>query len=177
MRRRLFTVLSLVLCLGVMLAWVRCYFSAGGGEWFRGRYSAGEYAVGCRSGELFAAIQPYPRAFPQALGGSPKPPGNSALAFTYREQRFAPGISITDDSMLVPLPTGAATRQFVSRTVAVRCWAAGLLLAVLPLIWIIRRLRQRPKVGCCTACGYNLTGNTSGVCPECGTPSTAGVKA
>jgi rubrerythrin len=48
---------------------------------------------------------------------------------------------------------------------------------VLPLIWIIRRLRQRPKVGCCTACGYNLTGNTSGVCPECGTPSTAGVKA
>lgn len=24
--------------------------------------------------------------------------------------------------------------------------------------------------GRCTKCGYNLTGNVSGVCPECGTP-------
>ena len=179
MRRRLFTVLSvlsLVLCFGVMLIWVRCFFPVGSGEWFRGRYSAVEYAVGCRSGELFTAIQPYPRAFPIPLG-SPPPIGNSALGTTYREQRFAPGISITDDSMSMPLPTGAATRQFVSRTVAVRCWAAALMLAVLPIVWIIRRLRQRPKVGCCPACGYNLTGNTSGVCPECGTPTAAGAKA
>lgn len=25
----------------------------------------------------------------------------------------------------------------------------------------------------CQACGYNLTGNTSGLCPECGTPLPA----
>lgn len=31
----------------------------------------------------------------------------------------------------------------------------------------LRRLR-----GECTACGYNLTGNTSGLCPECGKPVT-----
>ena len=36
---------------------------------------------------------------------------------------------------------------------------------------------QRPRSSHCPACGYNLTGNTSGVCPECGTPTTAGVKA
>ena len=24
--------------------------------------------------------------------------------------------------------------------------------------------------GCCQTCGYNLTGNLSGICPECGTP-------
>lgn len=24
--------------------------------------------------------------------------------------------------------------------------------------------------GCCRECGYDLTGNVSGVCPECGTP-------
>lgn len=28
--------------------------------------------------------------------------------------------------------------------------------------------RQRASAGLCVACGYNLTGNTSGVCPECG---------
>ena len=41
-----------------------------------------------------------------------------------------------------------------------------------------RRLRlDRTASGECVTCGYNLTGNTSGVCPECGTPTTAGVKA
>jgi len=29
------------------------------------------------------------------------------------------------------------------------------------------RLR-RASAGLCVACGYNLTGNTSGTCPECG---------
>ncbi len=32
----------------------------------------------------------------------------------------------------------------------------------------LRRYRRR-KRGLCLKCGYNLTGNTSGVCPECGT--------
>ncbi|GMU22302.1 MAG: hypothetical protein AMXMBFR13_23880 [Phycisphaerae bacterium] len=33
--------------------------------------------------------------------------------------------------------------------------------------------RRRFPVGSCQACGYNLTGNVSGTCPECGTPATA----
>jgi len=33
------------------------------------------------------------------------------------------------------------------------------------LLW---RWDQRPPPGHCQSCGYNLTGNTSGVCPECG---------
>ena len=38
---------------------------------------------------------------------------------------------------------------------------------------------DRLQKGLCIKCGYNLTGNTSGVCPECGTPvvKKAGVKA
>jgi hypothetical protein len=31
-------------------------------------------------------------------------------------------------------------------------------------------LRRRRMRGVCSACSYNLTGNTSGICPECGTP-------
>lgn len=28
----------------------------------------------------------------------------------------------------------------------------------------------RPPTGICHSCGYDLTGNQSGICPECGTP-------
>lgn len=35
-----------------------------------------------------------------------------------------------------------------------------------------RRLRlQRQAAGLCLRCGYSLTGNISGVCPACGTPT------
>jgi hypothetical protein len=34
-------------------------------------------------------------------------------------------------------------------------------------VW--RRARRIPP-GHCQVCGYNLTGNVSGICPECGTP-------
>jgi len=38
------------------------------------------------------------------------------------------------------------------------------------LFW--RDWRDRsPQDGYCQSCGYNLTGNTSGVCPECGVPA------
>ena len=33
----------------------------------------------------------------------------------------------------------------------------------------------RVRTGACVSCGYNLTGNVSGICPECGT-EIAGVK-
>jgi hypothetical protein len=32
-----------------------------------------------------------------------------------------------------------------------------------------RRLELRRAAGLCMKCGYDLTGNTTGVCPECGT--------
>lgn len=46
------------------------------------------------------------------------------------------------------------------------------LLLLLPLNCTVkgRRYRLRSFRGHCPKCGYNLTGNTSGICPECGTP-------
>jgi len=43
-----------------------------------------------------------------------------------------------------------------------------------PLLTVVaaairRRLRLR-WMGCCGTCGYDLTGNTTGVCSECGSP-------
>jgi hypothetical protein len=44
--------------------------------------------------------------------------------------------------------------------------ALAALMAVMPAVWFLRWRRRKP--GHCR-CGYSLTGNTSGVCPECGT--------
>ena len=47
-------------------------------------------------------------------------------------------------------------------------WVPAGLTAAMPCWWLIRRPWRRLP-GLCTRCGYNLTGNVSGVCPECGT--------
>jgi hypothetical protein len=62
------------------------------------------------------------------------------------------------------------------RTVLLPYWM--LLVGVLgaPAIWSVNALtrrvrrRRRSRRGCCERCAYDLTGNASGVCPECGTP-------
>jgi hypothetical protein len=54
--------------------------------------------------------------------------------------------------------------------VGVPFWVIVPVLVVLPLRKFVKyvvRWRRRRRGGC-TACGYSLTGNTSGTCPECG---------
>ena len=45
-------------------------------------------------------------------------------------------------------------------------WLPALMFAAPPVARFLRRRRHRP--GFCRRCGYDLTGNVSGVCPECG---------
>lgn len=55
-------------------------------------------------------------------------------------------------------------------------WAASGLLAAYPALALYRgpvQRRRRRRAGACTCCGYNLTGNTSGICPECGSSAAA----
>ncbi len=59
-----------------------------------------------------------------------------------------------------------------SRLVVVPCWFPAAVFALLPAwLTVMRRWRRRYRLthGLCLACGYSLTGNVSGVCPECGT--------
>jgi len=52
-------------------------------------------------------------------------------------------------------------------------WFVFIPLSAYPLLYFtrgpIRRYFRRRK-GLCLKCAYNLTGNTTGICPECGTP-------
>ncbi|MBN1513182.1 MAG: hypothetical protein JXB13_14295 [Phycisphaerae bacterium] len=53
-----------------------------------------------------------------------------------------------------------------SRDIQIPLWIPFVLLAVpTALLWWRDR---KPPLGHCQHCGYNLTGNLSGVCPECG---------
>ena len=49
------------------------------------------------------------------------------------------------------------------------------LVSVIPtcILWLLDR---RNKIGVCDKCGYDLTGNVSGVCPECGKPNDGQTK-
>ena len=58
-------------------------------------------------------------------------------------------------------------RSFV--VVFVPYWSMTLILAILPATWFVQYGESNAPEGC-LSCGYDLTGNTSGVCPECGTP-------
>jgi len=51
-------------------------------------------------------------------------------------------------------------------------WIPFLLVAI-PTAYLWYRDRRRLPSGHCRKCGYNLTGNVSGVCPECGCATKA----
>jgi hypothetical protein len=56
----------------------------------------------------------------------------------------------------------------VSRVWLLPLWLPVLLIAALTAL--CGHLDRPPKAGHCPACNYDLTGNTTGRCPECGCP-------
>jgi hypothetical protein len=62
---------------------------------------------------------------------------------------------------------GSSIEGFVVR---IPLWPPAAATFVMPALWCIGRIRKhrRSKKGHCRICGYDLTGNQSGTCPECG---------
>ncbi len=63
------------------------------------------------------------------------------------------------------------SRDVAGTTVEFPLWPITFALGILSLLaW--RSYRNARRTGFCNKCGYDLSGNLSAVCPECGTPIT-----
>jgi len=173
MRRRLFAILSafsLMLCVATALLWVRSRFHSETFGWAGWKDRSARvwqgWGVNLDSGRILAyrfsgtyrfddprAIGPSDQRMQPHFIHSQHSPGVSRRSFrweTYRFQNASPSLEI--------------------RFIGVPLWLAAVVFA-LPLAWAVPALvrwRAQSRIGCCRTCLYNLTGNVSGVCPECG---------
>jgi hypothetical protein len=87
---------------------------------------------------------------------SPPPSVDTVLGFGFHSE-------IWEDSL----------RRYRLVSAALPLWPF-LLQAIKPLyrfvLWARRHSSRSTPPGLCHCCSYNLTGNVSGICPECGTP-------
>lgn len=73
-----------------------------------------------------------------------------------------------------PYPGGPAARipfTYGETRLTIPLWGPFILAAAYPTIFLVKnvyRRRHRRKKGLCLKCGYDLTGNVSGICSECG---------
>ena len=102
-----------------------------------------------RSRSVFLRDSFAPAAWPQRRG---------RIVASYVSLALAAGFGLAVAPGLSPTQYGAMA--FV--------WVLITALVLWRLHWI-RRNTHPP--GHCSRCGYNLTGNASGTCPECGTPA------
>jgi hypothetical protein len=161
-RRRLLNLLSalsLLLCISLIACWSPSYERAFKVEWSKKdaagrRYTSVGTSITCGGLDILVAH------FPAFDGGEGLWWGRAPARLWGESHLWF--IAGRDDD-------GESTRRWV----VVPHWVLVGLTALLPAVRTARWLRQRRKLrdqtfGLCPACGYDLTANVSGVCPECG---------
>jgi hypothetical protein len=95
----------------------------------------------------------------------------SALVLNRSALAFADGAlicAVLSGVGLFDFPSSIDPREWnLDRSNMVAVWLFGFFAA-----WIVHKIAVRQRLECddsCPACGYDLTGNVSGICPECGT--------
>jgi hypothetical protein len=161
------TALSLLLCVAAVALWSSGrslppdYWAGGGSNWVVGLCSD-------RDAFYFYQVTGWPYRF---AAGVTHTKGASPLSSTVLS--FPQDARAWERYGLRYASAGGGTRMVRQRLLVVPAWPVCAALATPPLavgagrlVARIRRSRLRP--GHCPACGYDLTGNVSGVCPECG---------
>jgi len=163
-RRRLFTLaslLSLLLCVATVVLWVRNTDRLW--DWTTPEHD--RRFIGIEPGQFVFLRMDTPFGYFQATA-----------------------VSFSRTSSLVPYPQfskwGFVGHDFRGLNgvrlvyLAVPAWAVVFLTALFPSLWLISAIRHLQVRGqpLCDLCSYNLTGNTSGVCPECATPVSGKTK-
>ena len=180
----LLTALSLLLCMAACVLWVRSHFLSDSIEYCYYPPPDGAGVVhGIESfldaGKGRIALKVVPREYipdrrpvtwrelPELSSGwqweTDEPYDPSGPAFL-RDRRSWGGFGFDRHEGM------AADGPYEEYWVSAPLWVFVLTFALPPAIRLRRRYRERNarRRGLCVACGYDLTGNASGVCPECG---------
>jgi hypothetical protein len=187
MLRRLFTLLSalsLLLCVAVVVLWVRGFYAV---DMFKFRCSRYYCDIEAQSSHFSVWASRYyqlrPAYLAEGRGAIKKPgiyaklahadplPGQITLGYScYRPRADETGPIFSAFDVGRQLTPDEGGRYLWRGWIQVPYWFVALASAVVPAYgaagWY--RRRQRLQAGVCRRCGYDLRA-TSGRCPECGT--------
>jgi hypothetical protein len=169
------TAVSLAVCVAACVMWVRSFIVSDHWSWVHddSARDVGEFGVGLATSDAGAVrfalseltlfqgpVDPdYARSVGVSGSWSKRPPHRE----TWREN-------------LTPWVAWERTAADASaRALRLPYWLIVIGSAALPAARLAgrRRWQRRLARGLCPGCGYDLTGNVSGTCPECGTAAAA----
>ncbi len=179
MRRRILSIaslLSLLLCVATVVLWVRSYFVTDLffhlTSWNNGELTFQRH-IELRTGRGGIGVLSIALAKPTWQFSDERIPFHRSFPPEYPEFRF-----FSEEHSLwgftwarIVLGGYGGLPDTVIRELVVPLWFVFLVL-LLPAIALGRRWVKilRENQGGCPVCGYDLTANTSGICPECGSP-------
>lgn len=154
-----FSVLLLLLCLATAVTWRWSYSKPARKASAKAYVHGRRYKLTAERGEVFLDIE---EGYPTLRGGFHAPPGKMfSTNSNGNEYRTWAGMFGHYHSLS---QYAYQLRLFFPIWWLVAAFA-GLSLGIFGWTW---RKRLRHPAHACSKCGYDLTGNVSGVCPECG---------
>ena len=178
MRRCLFILFSLLALLPatvVLPLWVISYWRFDALTWFHQPWGGvTEETIGSHKGRVFFGRGPWSPSLPVKEGqlfheSGPASDTVDLLAVMDRSISMAQGTRYVPT--YVRFPGGGFCRSKLGGSteleIIVPYWLTALIAFGLAAPCAVR-LHRRQRTHQCVRCGYNLTGNVSGVCPECG---------
>ena len=179
MMRKVFTcasAVSLLPCVTAVALWVRSYRVGDLWYWSEADESS-TWFLASSPGRVILITHWYCSRSPRTSGGQRRVRHEARPSLRGPEFDTTFAVNRLGFALHWPAPTlatagGLTYPSGYERWVVVPHWLLVVVLLVPPGWWAVARVRgwRRRTAGLCRRCGYDLTGNVSGVCPECGTP-------